>query len=156
MTEKLTCGTCAHIGQQYWGSAWDYGGHTHFCKKEPERRRDTMKPTGDFAMDFMENFRTFFDAKAHNTACKYYEEREPLADEMRSILVELLNSDGKAAFAFFSKGNGLCEKMDGKFVVRDDCASRQRKPSDGTRDWQLTEVGRAEARRLVLVSEDQP
>lgn len=145
---KLTCATCKHIGPTYWGSHWDDGGRTHTCKKEAERRRDTMKPTGDFAEDFMRNFRTFFDAKAHNTACKYYEERDPVNPDQARVLKLLLDCGGKSAFGFFSAENRICEHMSGKFVERDEDARRRRHPSDGTRDWMLTEVGKAEAARL--------
>jgi len=145
--EKLTCASCKNIGMAYWGASWDYGGRTHFCLKDGERRRDAMKPTGDFAQDFMDNFRTFFDAKAHNSACKYYEERKPVNSDQARVLKLLLDCGGKSAFGFFSAENRICEGMSGKFVERDEDAARRRRPSDGTRDWMLTEVGKAEAAR---------
>lgn len=136
-----TCATCKFIGQAYWGSSCDYGGRTHFCLKEKERRSEAMKPTGDFAEDFMRNFRTFFDAGALSAACKHYVERESLDPEKLAVLEAMAGTGGKAAFAFFSEGNRLCEAMSGLFVERDEHASRQRKPSDGTRDFMLTSVG---------------
>lgn len=146
--EKPTCATCKHIGQAYWGSDWDYGGRTHFCLKRDERRSDAMKPTGDFAQDFMDNFRTFFDAKAHNAACRYYENREPAKPDQARVLKLLQDCDGKIAFGFFSEENRICEGMSGKFVERDEGAARHRHPSDGTRDWKLTRVGKVEAARV--------
>ena len=136
-----TCATCKFIGQAYWGSSCDYGGKTHFCLKEKERRSETMKPTGDFAEDFMRNFRAFFDAGALNAACSHYVEREPLEPAKVAVLERMSESGGKAAFGFFSDENRLCESMSNVFVERDESASYQRKPSDGTRDFILTRVG---------------
>lgn len=79
-----TCATCKHIGVAYWGHHSDYGGETHLCGKSDARRQDQMKPTGDLAEDFMRNFRTFFDAKAKQASCKYYEEQEVLSKPQRA------------------------------------------------------------------------
>lgn len=135
---KNTCGTCAFLGGAYWGDRSDYGGRTHFCKKSDERRRDEMKPTGDRAEDFMQNFRTFFDAHATRTACGYYEERAPLAEADILLLAAMRANNERGAFGFFSQENRTCERMDGWFVERDRWASQQRAASDGTRDWRLT------------------
>ena len=145
---KKTCATCQHIGRAYWGHHSDYGGLTHHCLMEAERRQDAIKPTGDLAQDFMVNFRSFFDAKANNAACRYYEYRKPVSGELAAILQLLADTDGKSAFEFFSRENDTCESMDKKFVERDEYAAAKRKPSDGTRDWMLTEVGKVEAARL--------
>ena len=108
-----------------------------------------MKPTGDFAEDFMRNFRTFFDAKANNAACRYYEVRKPIEESKMAILRAMAANDGKAAYRFFSHENTACEQMDGLFVERDSTASFKRKPGDGTRDWMLTAVGKIEAARVT-------
>lgn len=138
---SATCATCAFVGAAYWGSSFDYGGKTHFCGKEAERRAETMKPTGDFAEDFMTNFRTFFDAKASNRACRHYVERDALEPAKMAVLEAMAAAGGKAAYGFFSDENRLCEQMSGIFVERDEAAARERKPTDGTRDFVLTRVG---------------
>lgn len=154
MSANPTCATCQFIGASYHGSHYDYGGRTHFCGKEAERRTATMKPTGDFAEDFMRNFRTFFDAKAINAACKFYVEREPLDQKKMAVLEAMAEAGGKSAFAFFSDENRMCEQMSGVFVERDETAARQRKPTDGTRDFMLTRVGSEFVKAAIARAED--
>lgn len=139
-----TCATCQFINDAYWGHYSDYGGRIHFCKKSDERRRDTMKPTGDFAEDFMANFRTFFNANAVQRACKYYAERAPIEPEKAAILVYMLEHDGKAVFKFFTEESLLCSKMNKLFVEKDDYVDIR-----GSYAWRLTEVGKVEARRVM-------
>ena len=148
-----TCASCQFIGVSYWGHHSDYGGLTHHCLKEKERRAETMKPTGDFAEDFMRNFRAFFDAKGHNKACRHYQLRSPIEGDKAVLLKMLAANGGKGAFGFFSKENALCTDMNGMFVEEDEWARSQRKPSDGTRDWMLTEVGKVEVARLPAIEE---
>ena len=62
-------------------------------------------------------------------------------------------ANGKGEFAFFSRESDLAHKMEGKFTEADDWARRQRKPSDGTRDYILSHVGRAEVERIKLMGE---
>lgn len=149
MSSKPTCATCAYMGGSYHGSHHDWGGKHHTCRKEGERRRDAIKPSGDAAEDFMRNFRAFFDARAGDTACKYYEQRAPLDGKPADILRELKANGGKFSYDFFSEGNRVCEQMSGRFVERDEYARNRRKPSDGTRDWMLTKLGEMEADRIA-------
>jgi hypothetical protein len=143
-----TCASCKFIGRSYWGTDFDYGGRTHSCLKENERRKDTMRPTGDFAEDFMRNWRTFFDAKAQNNACRYYEERPVVSNAQAVLLLAMSENGGKGSFSFFSNENRIATELRGKFVEEDDWARHQRKPSDGTRDYVLSHVGRSEVERL--------
>lgn len=154
-TTCKTCASCKFIGRSYWGHDSDYGGRVHSCHKEAERRRDTMKPTGDFAEDFMRNFRTFFDARAQQKACRYYEERPLVSDEEAALLLAMSETGGKGAFAFFSSENRLASQMEGKFTEPDDWTRHQRKSSDGTRDYILSHVGRAEVARIKARGEDR-
>ena len=153
MGEKQTCATCTYIGKTYHGHADDWGGKMHTCKKEPQRRADVMKPSGDSADDFMRNFRAFFDAKAGQTACRYHEERPALEGEEARVLGLLSEQGGRSAFGFFSAENRICEGMSGRFVERDEYAGHRRAASDGTQDWMLTELGKHEAKRIAVVSE---
>lgn len=150
-TDCKTCATCRFIGVSYWGHWSDWGGREHHCLKGDDRRRDTMKPTGDIAEDFMRNFRTFFDAKAPNRACRYYEEREPLSPDKLSLLRSIAANDGKGEFPFFSPENRMCSSMSGKFVEENDWARSRRKATDGTRDWVISAVGKAEIARADKV-----
>ncbi len=149
MTDKPKCATCVHMGRAYHGSHHDWGGKHHTCRKEKERRRDAIKPSGDAADDFMRHFRAFFDARAGDTACQYYEHRAPLDGKPASILCEMKANGGRASYGFFSEENRACEQMGGLFVDRDECAARMRKPSDGTRDWMLTALGEMESGRIA-------
>lgn len=131
-----TCATCAHIGRIYWG---DDDRRIHHCGKSDERRRDNFQPSGDFANDFMSEFRRFFDASADQKACRYYEERPPL-DQETVALLGTIASAGTAVFGFWSRENALCCKMRGKFVEED---LYPRDPTKGERYWKLSAVGRA-------------
>jgi hypothetical protein len=152
---KPICATCKHLRKSYWGSEYDYGGRTHHCGKSDERRFDKIKPTGDFAEDFMINFRSFFDAKANQCACKYYETRSVLNGGDADVLAALNAAGGRAAYGFFSKENAACEAMSGMFVERDEHSAMRRHPSDGTRDWMINEVGKVEASRIAAISQGQ-
>jgi hypothetical protein len=115
--------------------------------EDPFLRQGERTARGDHEADrrfrrrFHRNFRTFFDAKAINAACKHYAEREPLDPQKMAILEAMAETGGKAAYGFFSDENRLCEQMSGIFVERDEDAAYRRKPSDGTRDFILTRVG---------------
>lgn len=105
-----------------------------------------MKPTGDFAEDFMCNFRAFFDAKAVQCACGYYEERPVVSGEVAELLLSMHNNEGRGAFTFFSRENSIATGLVGIFLEKDDRV--QRSPSDGTRDYVLSHVGCAEVERI--------
>ena len=146
--EKLTCSTCKHIGSHYHDGIcvqW------HFCGKSTERRRDTMKPTGDFAQDFMDNFRTFFDASAQQATCHYYEEAPPLSDKDAALLVQF-DDDGVARFRFFSDDNTHAHQDNRRLFERYDYADERR---DGAifHGYRLTDVGKlVRKRHLTTVS----
>lgn len=135
-TQQATCSTCKHLQQAYWG---DEGDRIHFCGKKNERRRDAFKTSGDFAQDFMAEFRTFFDASHRTLACKYYEEREPLPAPVMALLKEIDANGGEKDFAFFSDENRLCEQINGLWL---ECVEYSRR-NDGRREYRLTAVGKA-------------
>ena len=70
----MTCESCKHMGARYWGSD-DYP--NHFCGKTDERRAAVFKSCGDFAEDFMSEFRKFYDASPRQSAesCSFFEPR---------------------------------------------------------------------------------
>jgi hypothetical protein len=75
---RLTCESCLHMGGRYWG---DDDRPIHFCGKERDRRRAQFRSTGDFAEDFMQEFRKFYDAGPRQSAddCAFFEPRAPKA-----------------------------------------------------------------------------
>lgn len=100
-----TCATCQHIGGKYHQAF----SQMHYCTKSDIRRRETMRSTGDFAQDFMNNFRAFFDASVRQKACNHYSEAEPLSDDDAEILA-MFDEKGLAEFKFFSRENSIAGK----------------------------------------------
>jgi hypothetical protein len=136
-----TCATCKHMG----GLSWDNGSRQdHYCRKSDERRRDTMKPTGDFAQDFIDNFRTFFDASARSKACKYYEEAPPITAEEAEMLGRF-DADGEAELAFFSNENSVASRHNEKFYQRD----WYRNVDPGMCAYRLTDLGKVTRASVV-------
>ena len=143
--EHPTCATCKHIG----GVSWDTGSRQdHYCGKSAARRRDEMKPTGDLAQDFMDNFRRIFDASARAAACRHYEEAGALG-LAEAFLLSLFDADGRAVFTFFSSENRVAESGN-KFWERD--SYRDLKHGEG-RAYKLTELGRV---TVIRISNVQP
>ena len=70
----LTCESCVHMGGRYWGSD---DRPMHHCGKSSERRAANFKSSGDFAQDFMDEFRKFYDAGPYQSAemCSFFEPR---------------------------------------------------------------------------------
>lgn len=72
---RLTCESCVHMGRRYWGDD-DYP--KHICGKGAERRTASFRTTGDFAEDFMQEFRKIYDAGPKQSAddCRFFEPRD--------------------------------------------------------------------------------
>jgi hypothetical protein len=140
MPEYQTCATCKYMGGVYHDTGCR---QDHSCGKTAERRRDTMKPTGDFAQDFMDNFRTFFDAGYRQRACKYYEEGAP-SDADAAMLLRF-DDKGLASFAFFGPENAEASRHPKKYYEQD----WYRKDKDGYRSYKLTDLGRITRETLV-------
>lgn len=70
----LTCESCKHIGGRYWGSD-DHP--IHFCGKSDERRAANFVDQGNFADNFMREWRSFYDAGPNHWAekCAFFEPR---------------------------------------------------------------------------------
>lgn len=71
---RLTCESCIHMGSRYWGSD---DRPLHHCRKSSERRAANFKSCGNFADDFMNEFRRFYDAGPWQSAenCTFFEPR---------------------------------------------------------------------------------
>lgn len=130
------CDTCKFMGRMYWDNGVR---QEHHCEKGSYRRADVMKPTGDFANDFMENFRMFFDASAGQHACKYYEDRGPIDPSDLAMLKQLEASKGFGDFKFFSDENRRCHGMSGMYTREDGFAGTRGE----IRRWRLTNLGKA-------------
>ncbi|WP_343518124.1 hypothetical protein [Sphingomonas sp.] len=134
------CDSCAFIGVIYWN------GETHHCLKSDERRRDNFRSCGDFAEDFMSEFRKFYDARAGQKACRHYQERTPLKPETLELLRRVSDA-GKDGFVakFFSQENYALTHLRDKFVTSDFAFPRE--PARGERRYWLTKLGAAELSR---------
>jgi hypothetical protein len=144
MPDVRTCASCQHIGGAYWGDSWR---RIHYCAKSQERRRDAFRPSGDFADDFMREFRTFYDATAGQKACQFYEEREPISGDALALLTTIAECGREGAvFKFFSPENSAAYKMSGKFIEGGEHAYPQ-EPARGERRYRITDVGKAELAR---------
>ena len=66
------------MGGRYWG---DDDRPIHFCGRERERRAANFRTAGDFAEDFMQEFRKFYDAGPQQSAddCAYFEPKPTAA-----------------------------------------------------------------------------
>lgn len=135
-----TCASCAFIGAIYWNN------ETHHCHRSDQRRADNFRSCGDVAEDFMSEFRKFYDAKAQHGACRHYEERKPLSDELLALLREVEQA-GREGFVakFFSRESSLLNPLRDKFVLSDYAFPRE--PARGERRYRLTALGRAEIAR---------
>lgn len=71
----MTCESCTHMGGRYHGSD-DYP--EHFCKRSDQRRAAAFRSSGDFAHDFMTEFRKFYDASPRQSAelCAFFSPRD--------------------------------------------------------------------------------
>lgn len=133
----ITCDSCLHLGVAYWDNGYQV---SHHCLKSSERRMESFKSCGDASMDFMNDFRAFYDAQAGQAKCSHYEERPPISEANRVVLVQIQVAGGKKAFPFFSDGNRLCEKMANKFVK----SEYQQDHTSGDRIFSLTKIGKFE------------
>jgi hypothetical protein len=138
-----TCKTCQHIGQRYWGGDWD---PIHHCGKSGERRSAAFQTSGDFAQDFMNEFRKFYDAGPDYKACPFYETREPLAVEKVAVLRAVSEAGGRTLFKFWSPENSLAQKMHGVFLSEDTRDNER----DGFRAYSITKIGSA-----ALIAEER-
>ena len=135
-----TCGSCAFIGNIYWTD------ETHHCLRSAQRRSDNFRSCGDFAEDFMSEFRRFYDAKAGQKSCRHYEARPPLSRELLDLLREVERT-GEAGFVaeFFSRENALLSPLRDKFVSSDFAYPQE--PARGERRYRLTRLGAVEVSR---------
>lgn len=138
MSTAAKCATCQHIGVMYHYNGFHYN---HMCAMSDERRKEQMLP----GADFFDHFRTFFDARADQEACKRYVERPIASDVTLNLLSVMKKSGGRGEFEFFSKETSLACKLDGKFV-RSDMHAEKSKP--GNRVFWLLPVGAAELMRV--------
>ena len=71
----ITCESCRHMGGVSWPDPF---GDKHYCHKADERRAAGFRSTGDFAEDFMQEFRKFYDASPRQWAegCAFFEPRD--------------------------------------------------------------------------------
>jgi len=149
--EEVECGTCQHIGASYWGDSWN---RIHHCGKSSERRRDAFRPSGDFADDFMSEFRKFYDATANQKACGYYEQCEPLTDDDAALLQTIADAGREGAiFKFFSPENYAAGKLRGKFV--DEGERAYPKPARGERRYRITDVGKSVLALRAIAQKDK-
>lgn len=136
--EKLTCGTCTFIG----GVSWDNGfSLEYYCGKRDERRRDGFRTTGDYAEDFMQEFRKFYDAGVRQKACKYYEPCQPVTPDERRIIGILSENDGRASFKFLTEDSRVASVHQNKYWREDPYPLDQR----GMRFYRLTDLGKLHA-----------
>lgn len=147
---SATCDSCQFLGRIYWDNG---STKTHVCGKSAERRRASFRSSGDFADDFMSEFRKFYDASAGQKACGHYVERELLPTRQLSML-QAVSDEGKAGLVaqFFSEENRLCGEMRDKFVDGGSFAYPL-EPARGERRWFLTKVGAAELARAAQAIE---
>lgn len=132
------CATCQHIGQVYHSNGFSFD---HMCWKGDVRRNESMSPNADF----FDHFRTFFDARADQAACKHYGER-PIVDEATLRLLSDMGPEGRGEYEFFSKENSLACKLEGKFVRSDMHATKK---APGNRVFWLLPTGIAEINRVT-------
>lgn len=137
-----TCASCQHFGHVY-NSCGDT--HDHVCGMSNQRRKEGMTRNADF----LDHFRTFFDAQADSAICKHYADR-PIADDaiidlLRGMESSAVHGRGHGEFEFFSAENSLAYKLDGMFVKSDMHARPTGKP--GNRVFWLLPAGKLELQR---------
>lgn len=70
----MTCTECSFLGKKYW--EWVLSSTPiHLCGKSKERREAAFISSGDFAQDFMDQFRIFYDASPNWKACAFFERK---------------------------------------------------------------------------------
>lgn len=139
------CNSCKHMKGVYHSNGWR---EDHTCGMSDQRRAITMKSTGDFAEDFMANFRAFFDAHAGQKACRYYE-YEPIPEEDQKIL-RLFEDDSFILLPFFSEENSRASRHRNKYWQRDWYRTHEVK---GHARYILTDLGKW-ARKQMRVTPD--
>lgn len=133
------CANCHYIGIIYWDDGFK---KTHHCMKSAERRRAGFGSCGDASEDFMSEFRKFYDATAHQSACQFYSERAQLGAEHLELLraVEAAGKEGLVV-GFFSRENRIFGELSGMFVDGGSFAF-PKEPARGERRWFLTDAGK--------------
>lgn len=140
-----TCDGCQFLGAIYWDDGFT---KTHRCKKSRERRQANFHASGDFADDFMSEFRKSYDARSGQKACAHYAERDLLPARKLEMLQAVARAGDGIVVGFFSDENRLCGEMRDMFVDGGSFAY-PKEPARGERRWRLTAVGDAELARAI-------